>query len=137
MPKFEEHIQQAEHNLEFLANINETIPNCIDWQITVCFYTALHLVNAHLSKFGHQYRKHTDVQHAINPEVQISPSKLPEDEYVAYTALQQLSRRSRYLVNEKDSKLKETAAARTYDTHLSKAIKHLDRLSHYFSVKYD
>ncbi len=136
MAKFDEHISQAAHNLAFLEKINSSVSDCFDWQITVCFYSALHLVNAHLSKFDLQYRKHSDVNHALNYENRTSLAKLPEDEYIAYTALQSLSRRSRYLVNEKDGNLKENRAFFIYEKHLAKALKHLDTLLHYFNLKY-
>jgi hypothetical protein len=133
---FDEHINQAKRNLAFLETINHNVTDCTDWQVTVCFYTALHLINAHLSKFDMQYRKHVDVKNALNPERKLSISKLPEDQYVAYTALQMLSRRSRYLVNEKDGKIGLEMAALTYETHLAKAIKHLDCLVLFFKEKY-
>ncbi len=109
----------------------------MDWQVTVCFYAALHLVNAHLATFNLQYRSHTNVKQALNPEKAISPSKLPEEEYVAYTALQMLSRRSRYLVNEKDGQIGATSAAYTNEKHLAKAIRHIDRLANYFRQRYE
>lgn len=136
MANFDDHITQAKRNLIFFENINQNVEDCIDWQVTVCFYTALHLVNAHLSKFNLQYRRHSDVKHALNPEVKISPSKLPEDEYVAYVTLQMLSRRSRYLVNEKDSQENSSHAFFTYEKHLAKAVRHLDTLIYYFSKTY-
>ncbi len=94
------------------------------------------MVNAHLATFNLQYRSHTDVKQALNPEKLVSLSKLPPDEYVAYTALQMLSRRSRYLVNEKDGRIGAVAAAYTNEKHLAKAIRHLDRLVAYFRQRY-
>lgn len=136
MASFDEHIKQAKRNLHFFEKINHEIDDCIDWQVTVCFYTALHLINAHLSTFNLQYRRHTDVKHALNPEVKVSPSRLPEDEYIAYVTLQMLSRRSRYLVNEKDNNENSSQAFFTYDKHLAKAIRHLDKLINYFVSRY-
>ena len=136
MATFEEHILQANRNLLFLESINNNINDCIDWQVTVCFYTSLHFINAHLSKFGLQYRKHVDVKEALNPCNELSISKLPEDEYIAYATLQMLSRRSRYLVNEKDGKIGAANAFLTYDIHLAKSIKHLDCLIDFFKRKY-
>jgi hypothetical protein len=98
------------------------------------FYTALHLINAHLAKFELQYSKHVDVKNALNPERTQSISKLPEDEYVAYAVLQMLSRRSRYLVNEKDSQIGATSAFLTHDVHLAKSVKHLDCLVTFFRI---
>lgn len=137
MAKFHEHVEQAKRNLLFLKEINEKIDDSYDWQVTVCFYAALHLVNAHLSKFGMQYRRHQDTNHALNPYNQVSPTKIPEEEYVSYTALQSLARRSRYLVNEKDDQIASDKAFMTYEKHLAKAIGHLDKLANYFKDKYD
>ncbi|MBI1782287.1 MAG: HEPN domain-containing protein [Sphingobacteriales bacterium] len=136
MATFDEHIQQAKRNFDFLCLVNQKVNDHFDWQVTVCFYTALHLVNAHLSKHNLQYRKHHDVNYALNPDVQLSVSKLPEEEYDSYIALQRLSRRSRYLVNEKDNNISSTQAFFTYDKHLAKAIRNLDKLIRYFDKKY-
>jgi hypothetical protein len=46
---FEENIAQAKSNLNFLETVNQKIGNYYDWQVTICFYTAGHLVNAHLT----------------------------------------------------------------------------------------
>jgi hypothetical protein len=132
--KHDEHIAQAKRNLSFLCAINGNVKDCIDWQVTVCFYTALHLVNAHLSKYGLQYRKHKDVNNALNSYNNTSPARLPNDEFICYSALQSLSRRSRYLVNERDGKLDSDSAALTYDRHLARALRHLDKLIIHFNA---
>jgi len=136
LAKFEEHIKQAQQNLEFLGKINQQINNYYDWQVTVCFYVAVHLANAHISKFGVQYRKHTDVNFALNPENKTSICKLPTEEYVSYIVLHNLSRRARYLVNDKQADIKNENVFFTYDKHFAKAIRHLDRLLTYFSTSY-
>ena len=133
MPKFEDHIAQSKRNLTFLEIINNNAPAHLDWQVTVCFYTALHLVNAHLAHFGMQYRSHTDVKFHINPENVTSLMRLPEDIYLAYEALFSNSRRSRYLVNQKDNNLKSETMAFTSGKHLGKAIRHLNTICLYFS----
>ncbi len=140
MPQFNEHIHQAERNLQFLGIVNASAVDFFDWQVTVCFYTSLHWVNAHLSLFNMQYRKHVDVKDALNPQNPQSVrngSALPPNEYLAYTKLQSLSRRSRYLVNEKDGNLGKTQAFLTYDIHLNKSLKHLNTLIKFFSNKYN
>lgn len=134
MSTFAAHVQQAAENLRFLEHINATAPLHRDRAVTVSFYTALHLVNAHLAHQSLQYRTHTDVKQAINP-TRLSPARLPEDEYVAYAALQMLSRRSRYLVNEKD--VSQTQPALTFDQHLARAFRYLDRLLTYFVGRYN
>lgn len=134
MPNFSEHIHQVERNLVFLVNINSSVNDCKDWQVTVCFYSALHLINAHLSKFSLQYRSHVDVKDALNPYNPLAIAKLPETEYVSYTALQALSRRSRYLINVNN--IDAANALLIYDPHLRKAIRHLDVLLSFFENKY-
>jgi len=87
-----------------------------------------------------QYRKHVDVKDAINPKNQKSVtngSALADNEYLAYTKLQSLSRRSRYLVNEKDNNLKSNTASLTYEIHLSRSLKHLHTLILFFKRKYN
>jgi hypothetical protein len=140
LPQFDEHIQQAKHNLQFLELVNQSGTAFCDWQVTICFYTAVHLVNAHLSLLNMQYRKHVDVKDALNPKNQYSVgtgAALPENEYLAYTKLQSLSRRSRYLVNEKDGNLAAQQAFLTYDVHLNKSLKHLNSIIKYFTGKYN
>lgn len=136
MARYEDHILQVNRNLHFLASINGVVSDCYDWQVTVCFYSALHLVNAHLSKYGLQYRKHKDVNYAVNFENRTSPARLPEDQYLAYMALQSLSRRSRYLVNEKDRQGSDAIAHFTYDKHVVRSLRHLNRLLEYFEALY-
>ena len=136
MAQFADHIRQVERNLKFLESINGTSKDCWDWQVTVCFYTSLHLVNAHLSKHNMQFRTHSAVNFALNFCIPLSPSRIPENEYIAYTSLQTLSRRSRYLVNEKDNQVGSPIAFLTYEKHVGKAFKHLDCLLTYFKQKY-
>lgn len=136
MAQFDDHITQANRNLNFLSAINRNVTDCCDWQVTACFYAALHLVNAHLSKYNLQYRKHKDVNYALNFASTTSPARLPENEYLAYTALQSLSRRSRYLVNEKDQNLNSVQPFLTYDKHLARSLRHLNLLIQHFESRY-
>ena len=50
MPNFEEHIQQANSNIKFFNLINEKSQEFFDWKVTAAFYTAVHIINAHLAK---------------------------------------------------------------------------------------
>jgi hypothetical protein len=135
---FEEHISQAKSNLSFLIHANSLdTPNRFwDWQVTICFYTALHTVNAHIAKVANlHYRTHEDVRDALNPLKPLSLTKVDESIYLAYTKLEGLSRRSRYLCNEKT--YDPTNANLTYDKHLARAVRHLDALLKYFSDLYN
>lgn len=135
MATFEEHISQAKRNLEFLQSINEHCNSHWDWQTTVCFYSALHLINSHIvKKTNNHYRSHEQVNDAINP-YKISPSKLSEEIYTTYIKLQWLSRRSRYLISEYKEN-KDSRAFFTSDKHLAKAIRLLDLLLRFFATEY-
>ena len=136
MPQFDDHIEQAKSNLSFIKIINQSAPVHFDWQVTACFYTALHLVNAHLAKYGQQYRNHNDVNFAINPHNTTSLLKLTPDTYSAYESLFSLSRRARYLINKKDDNLKSDTPFFTHEKHLVKSIRHLETLCRYFNSIY-
>ncbi|MDR6805584.1 hypothetical protein J2Y45_002107 [Dyadobacter sp. BE34] len=99
----------------------------MDWQVTTCFYAALHLMNGHLSSFGVFHATHVQMDNALNPYILTSPTKLPEDAYVAYRSLSDLSRRSRYLVQVTGGKVIESdRPALIHSVHLARAIRHLD-----------
>ncbi|NOS85215.1 MAG: hypothetical protein HOP31_08760 [Ignavibacteria bacterium] len=135
MADFTEHVNQSNHNLLFLEKING-FDNCYDWQVTTAFYIAVHFVNAHIaSQINHHYRSHVDVDNCLNPFNGNSKCKLSEEVYLSYKKLLMLSKRSRYLCNDK-IKTTETRAFFTYDKHLLKAIKNLDNLIHFLNQKY-
>ena len=131
-----EHINQANKNLSFLDQINFNIDDCWDWQVTVCFYVSVHLVNAHIAdKTDQHYRSHEQVKEALNPYNVLSASKLSEDVYKAFDKLQNLSRRSRYLCNDNIVD-KNPKGFFTYDKHLCKALKQLDILLQFVNQHY-
>lgn len=49
MQKYDEHINQAKHNENLASELLQTL-TYKDWIITICFYSALHYVDAELSK---------------------------------------------------------------------------------------
>lgn len=134
MASYAEHISQSKHNLDFLLEVNSKIRTGYwDWHVTISYYVAVHLVNAHLAKTINQhYRKHEDVAHALNPNNELSATKVPEDIYLAYVKLQNLSRRSRYLISEEMAN-REVQLHLTYDKHFKRAITYLDKLMVYVS----
>jgi hypothetical protein len=137
VPQFSDHIDQAKRNLTFLQFINYADAQHIDWQVTVCYYVAVHLINAHLSLHNMQFRKHVDVKYAINPKSAESiriGTALNESVYLAYIKLQSLSRRSRYLVNEKDENLHSSNVFLTHNVHYARALRHLNCLIDYFNT---
>ena len=137
MASFEEHINQAKNNLAFLSKVNETSQSQWDWQVTISFYSALHLINAHIAITAeHHYRSHEAVNNAISPFNQTSIVKLTEELYTSYMKLQNLSRRARYLCHE-DPSNKAVNAHPIYDKHFAKSIYHLDKIISFVSAKYD
>lgn len=136
MAQVDGHIAQFKKNLNFLSRISQ-IPDSLDWQVTVCFYSALHLINAHIASKGLQYRKHSDVDNAINPFSKIPICSLPQEVYTAYSSLYKLSRRSRYLVDLKDNNINSNKGCLIYEKHLGRALKHLDTILIHFAGKFN
>ncbi len=139
MASFEAHIQQVKHNLSTLQEVNQKINGVLDWQVTICFYSAVHLINSYLAKEADlHYQKHSEVDNAINPLTITSIYKLSEDLYLNYEKLNNLSRKSRYLCND-DAKLRKKDKERAFfihDRNFAKAIRNLDSLLSYFDNKY-
>lgn len=97
-------------------------------------------MNAHIvKKTGKNYLSHYQVSELLNPYNTLSVAKLDEQTYISYTKLLQLSRRSRYLLNE-DFKKKEKVdiqpASLTFERHLNKSIYHLDNIMFFMADKY-
>jgi hypothetical protein len=136
---FQSHIIQSQHNFSVLGQLNAKVSNSIDWQITICFYTALHLIDAYLAKEGNiHYNKHIEVRKAIWFDEPLSLLKLPEDICLAYRSLENLSRKARYLCSDIDGQReKEKAIAHIVkDKDLYKALKKCGVIIEYFANKY-
>lgn len=140
MASFEEHITQAKRNLTFLTETNSKMQTYWDWQVTTAFYVAVHLVNAHLAKAANiHYKTHEAVKNEINPlSLSSNPAcMVDQNAYLAYTKLEGLSRRSRYLCHQdKNVTTEDDIAHTTSEKHFAKAIKNLDKLLLYFMAKY-
>lgn len=135
MASFDEHLAQAKRNLDFLYEINGK-SKYFDWQVTVCFYVGVHLVNAHLARVANlHYRTHEETKNAINPQNKLSTCAFDQEAYEFYISLEKLSRRARYLCN--DGNVPDTARAYlTFEKHVSKAIKRLNLIMVYFNKIY-
>lgn len=133
---FQEHIAQANHNLAFLAQANQSTPPFWDWQVTTAFYVGVHLINAHLmQKSGLSFRSHQQVDEAINPFSNLVATRLSETDYLAYDKLQGLARRARYLYSDNRND-KATTAHFTYDKHFARAVRNLDVLIGFVENEY-
>ncbi|RRO19653.1 hypothetical protein [Flavobacteriaceae bacterium 14752] len=110
-----------------------------DWKVTVCFYSALHLMNAHIvKKTQKNYLTHNQVNKLINPYEVMSPAKLDENTFLAYNKLLSLSRRSRYLLKENhDANVDIQDASLTYDKHFRKSVIHLETIMNYIVNNYN
>lgn len=143
MASFNEHISQAFRNLQFLEKINH-MGDAWDWQITVAYYAAVHLANGHIARMGDlHFRKHKEVNEALNPLSITSIAKVDERSYIAYMKLSGLSRRARYLCHEGVNASNENAPGKemkhahlTYDRHFAKAIRQLNNFMDYFHKNY-
>ncbi len=134
MAEYNDHLFQARRNLKFLGSINANCGDFVDWQVTTCFYVGVHLVNSFLAKEANfHFASHERVKEAISPDSNYK-TKLPEEQYVAYGKLRNLSRRSRYLCAENNE---DPATAHfTVEKHFTKALKNLDNLLQYFNKRY-
>ena len=135
MAGFDDHIRQAKGNISILSEFNQKILNGWDWQVTISYYVAVHLMNAHLAKKANlHYKTHEQVKNALFND--LSVAKIPDDIYTGYVKLEGLSRRSRYLCNETSTDQMELTFL-TYDKHLKKALKNLDKIILYMSKEYN
>ena len=134
MADLQSHIKQAKKNLATLSETSQKIKDSWDWQVTMAYYAAVHLMNGHLAaKVNLHYKTHKDVKIALFDE-RLS-CKIPDDVYYAYVSLENLSRRSRYLCHE-DSTIDNAREFKTFDKHLKKALHNLDIILDYFTSEH-
>lgn len=91
-----DYIEKAKHNENFLSNVE--LEKFSDWYVTVCFYIALHYVNAFISvslKSG--FCSHEKVKQIIHPDGKIVNLRIDRNVYLDYLELQNLSRKARYM----------------------------------------
>lgn len=135
MASFDNHVQQAKSNLLFLKDINDR-SKYFDWQVTACFYTSVHLINAHIAKCANlHYKTHQETKQAINPDNLLSICKIEELVFDTYVSLEKLSRRARYLCNDVMPQ-DDTRPFLTYERHVSKAINRLNTIMTFFNKTY-
>lgn len=94
----QQHIEQSEHNKDFLQEIIANFPDYTDWIITVTFYFALHRVQARLLKdfnLDPDRHEHRNPMRSRNKLVQLLLPNYWED----YHTLYHESRKARYHPN--------------------------------------
>jgi len=60
MPNEITHRRQAEQNERLARGLILLSPQLMDWGVTACFYTALHLVDAYLARGNIHPRNHAE-----------------------------------------------------------------------------
>lgn len=136
MANFNSHLLQAKRNLSFLSEIESS--RAFDWKVTVSFYTALHLINAHIAdKANLHYVTHKDLDIYLYPNNSMSLCKLDEDTFVAYKGLLNLSRRARYLLNDEKPHLNSENEHLTSEKHYKKALIKLNAIMTFMKNEYN
>jgi len=137
MASFDEHVSQAKCNLDFLENINSNGNKFIDWQVTTNFYVAVHVINAFIAKEGNlHFASHELVKDTISPYSKMPNTRLDDKTYLAYVNLRNLSRRSRYLLNQDIPSKDQDKAHYILEKHFMKSFECADTLISFFSNKY-
>jgi len=97
MADFSEHIHQFEHNIKALCALCVNSPDLFwDWKTTISFYSALHLIRAHLAHHGEHPLTHTRLSVLVSPANGMK-TKITEAAYLAYDKLRMDSEKARYL----------------------------------------
>jgi len=94
---FDEHVQRATDNLELFQEFNSTKPQEKKWQVTFLFYSALHLMQAHLVRCNNYAIHHSERKEKLFFGNSREFGGLEEEVYEAYIHLEKLSRRDRYM----------------------------------------
>ena len=88
MLRVEDYVRQAELNSQFLPQVS---PERFDWQITVCFYAALHWLNAVTRRLGKP-----EAQNHEQTFNNVREARIPHPVRQAYEDLFDLSIYARY-----------------------------------------
>lgn len=95
MVSFDAPLLQAKRNLSALQIMLDSDP--CDWQVTISFYSALHLISAHMAKSGEHASRHDLIKNKISPFLPDAKAKVSEETFGYYCSLEDLSRIARYL----------------------------------------
>lgn len=135
MADFTNHIAQSKKNIYLLKFLNDNPTSDIDkqWQITVAYYSALHLINAFLSdKADLHPNNHHSLKEFIEPS---AVNTIGEDLYASYTHLEMLSRKARYLCDNSG----QNSSSKGFISNkkdFQRAIKYLDQVKCFINKEY-
>ena len=96
MPSFTEHIEKVKRNIDFFHSINPNGEECFDWQVTVLFYIAVHIVDAHLDRFSIHPTTHTERKENLSFDSPRTSRITSQDAWDDYMSLEGQSRKYRY-----------------------------------------
>lgn len=133
-PVYNDHLHQSRNNLKFLEFVNNHTTQYHDWEVTSCYCVAVHLVNAYLSLYESQIWRHYEVMELLKQFR--NQAFIPDTFFRAYYKLRHLSRRSRYLVNERNANTASVVAYYIDENHLKKALEYLHTLIAFFKERY-
>ena len=99
MASFRDHISQAEENISFLFQIRTLPDRNLSWEVTVCYYIAVHLMNARIAdKLQVTFDNHSDINKNLFYDKN-SSARIFRKVFITYKELTRLSRISRYLMD--------------------------------------
>ena len=110
----------------------------MDWQITLCFYSALHLIKSHLAHNKVTARTHDDVSNFISNSQLVFAGivGVPKDVQNAYTYLYKHSREARYLFPDGGDPDNDVAPPVFSDADLIEAVRRLNSIMKFYQSKY-
>jgi len=138
--RFEDHVHRAKCNLEVLVVLNRHSHVDYSWQVTLCFYTAVHLINSHLQySAGKTFKTHLSTLDRIDPGSAMNVNAVSLTAYKAYLRLHNRSREARYLCKVSDSGhvvRNHQDAVRIKHRHLIQCVSDLDIILVDFTSRY-
>lgn len=138
--RFEDHVHRAKSNLEVLAVLNRYAHLDYSWQVTLCFYTAVHLINSHLLySAGETFKTHVSTLDRIDPGSAMNVNAVSLTAFKAYLRLHNRSREARYLCKVNDSGhvvRNHQGVVRMKHRHLIQCVSDLDAVLIDFTSRY-
>lgn len=135
MASYEEHFSRAISDLQTLksCNHNKHIPS--HWQVTMAYYIAVQLVDAHFAKSNYHPENHDKRKLNFSPYCLTVSHRADDITYADYVFLENLSRRARYMCNDNGTPSPEKAVP-TRDKQLTKAFRLLDTIMKFMTTKH-
>jgi hypothetical protein len=91
-----DHLDKVRSNIKLILRLEEFDNPPYDWLVTVAFYSALHLVHAHLARYSAHPGDHKELRFIMG-SCPIEECRVSERCYSNYLSLENYSRCSRYM----------------------------------------